>query len=48
MSGKAHSQEVYVIWPAKQHPSVFITQTANTVFLSVAEAAEFLQNRYTP
>ena len=40
------AKEVYVIWPAKQHPSVFITQTANTVFSSVAEAVEFLQKRY--
>jgi adenylate kinase len=40
------AKEVYVIWPARQHPSVFITQTANTVFASVPEAVEFLQSRY--
>ncbi len=41
------AKEVYVIWPARQHPSVFITQTANTVLAGVPEAVEFLQNRYT-
>ncbi len=41
------AKEVYVIWTARQHPSVFVTQTANTVFSSVPEAATFLQNRYT-
>jgi hypothetical protein len=42
------AKEVYVIWPAKQHPSVFITQTANAVFSSMAEATEFFQKRYPP
>ncbi len=40
------AKEVYVIWPAKQHPSVFITQTANTVFASVNEALDFFKSRY--
>lgn len=41
------AKEVYVIWTARQqHPSVFVTQTASKVFTSVAEAVEFLQNRY--
>ena len=40
------AKEVYVIWTAKQHPSVFITQTANTVFRSVAEALAFFEKRY--
>jgi adenylate kinase len=40
------AKEVYVIWTANQHPSVFITQTANKVFSSVAQAVEFLRNRY--
>jgi adenylate kinase len=40
------AKEVYVIWPAQQHPSVFITQTANTVFAGVPEAIEFLRTRY--
>ena len=37
------AKEVYVIWTARQHPSVFVTQTANKVFSSVSEAVEFLQ-----
>lgn len=40
------AKEVYVIWTAQQHPSVFITQTANAVFHSVAEAVAFFENRY--
>ena len=40
------AKEVYVIWTAKQHPSVFVTQTANAVFSTVAEALEFLAKRY--
>jgi hypothetical protein len=41
------AKEVYVIWTAKQHPSVFVTQTANALFSSVEEAARFLQEKYT-
>jgi hypothetical protein len=37
------AKEVHVIWTARQHPSVFVTQTANTVFSSVAEALAFFQ-----
>jgi adenylate kinase len=40
------AKEVYVIWAAQQHPSIFVTQTANAVFSSVQEAAEFLDQRY--
>ncbi|MBM4026159.1 MAG: AAA family ATPase [Planctomycetes bacterium] len=40
------AKEVYVIWTARQHPSVFVTQTANAVFSSVDEAARFLQEKY--
>jgi adenylate kinase len=40
------AKEVYVIWTAKQSPSVFVTQTASRMFTSVAEATEFLQRRY--
>jgi adenylate kinase len=40
------AKEVYVIWTARQSPSVFVTQTANAMFSSVDEAAEFLQKRY--
>ncbi|MCP4609966.1 MAG: AAA family ATPase [Planctomycetes bacterium] len=35
------AKEVYVIWTAKQNPSVFITQTATKVFKTLAEAMEF-------
>lgn len=37
------AKEVYVIWTAQQHPSVFVTQTANKVFSSVREALDFFQ-----
>ena len=40
------AKEVYVIWTAKQHPSVFVTQTASAVFSSVDEAVRFLQDKY--
>jgi hypothetical protein len=40
------AKEVYVIWTAQQHPSVFVTQTANAVFSSVKEAQEFLGKQY--
>ncbi len=40
------AKEVYVIWTAKQHPSVFITQTANAMFSTVDEAVEFFAKRY--
>jgi adenylate kinase len=42
------AKEVYVIWTARQAPSVFVTQTATRVFPSVAEAVSFFQTRYTP
>jgi adenylate kinase len=41
------AKEVYVIWTAKQAPSIFVTQTASKVFSSVDEAMKFFQNRYT-
>lgn len=40
------AKEVYVIWTARQHPSVFVTQTANAMFSSVNEATQFLQRKY--
>lgn len=40
------AKEVYVIWTADQHPSVFVTQTANSVFRSVDEALAFFAKRY--
>ncbi len=42
------SKEVYVIWTARQAPSVFVTQTASKVFSSVDEAMTFFQSRYSP
>ena len=42
------SKEVYVIWTARQAPSVFVTQTASKVFAGVDEAMKFFQTRYTP
>jgi len=35
----------YVIWPAKQRPSVFVTQTATKVFAGINEAVEFFQKK---
>jgi len=40
------AKEVYVIWTARQSPSVFVTQTANKVFSTVPEAVEHLQKQY--
>ena len=40
------AKEVYVIWTARQNPSVFVTQTANALFSTVSEALEFLRERY--
>ncbi|MCX5635562.1 MAG: AAA family ATPase [Planctomycetota bacterium] len=39
------AKEVYVIWPAKQNPSIFITQTATKVFNSVGDAMEFFKSK---
>ena len=39
-------KEVYVIWTARQNPSVFVTQTANALFSTLPEALEFLRKRY--
>jgi len=39
------AKEVYVIWTAKQHPSVFVTQTANAVLRSDEEALGFFGER---
>jgi hypothetical protein len=40
------AKEVYVIWTARQNPSVFVTQTANAVFRDVDEALAFFARRY--
>jgi adenylate kinase len=39
------AKEVYVIWTAKQSPSVFVTQTATKVFDSVAEALDYFKDK---
>ncbi len=39
------AKEVYVIWTAKQTPSVFITQTATAVFNTLAEAMECFKEK---
>ena len=39
------AKEVYVIWTAKQTPSVFITQTATKVFNTLAQATEFFREK---
>jgi adenylate kinase len=39
------AKEVYVIWTAKQPPSVFVTQTATRVFKDLNELTEFFQKR---
>jgi adenylate kinase len=39
------AKEVYVIWLAKQRPSVFVTQTATKVFNSVDFAKIFLEQK---
>jgi adenylate kinase len=40
------AKEVYVIWAAKQTPSVFVTQTATKVLHNVTEAIDFLKKKY--
>jgi hypothetical protein len=39
------AKEVFVIWPAKQRPSVFVTQTATKVFGGLDDAMEFFVKR---
>ena len=39
------AKEVYVIWTAKQQPSVFVTQTATKVFNSITEALECFKEK---
>ena len=39
------AKEVYVIWTAKQNPSVFVTQTATRVFYSIANALEYFKEK---
>ncbi len=39
------AKEVYVIWPAKQTPSIFVTQTATRVFDDVNSAIGFFKKK---
>ncbi len=39
------AKEVYVIWTAKQGPSVFVTQTATKVFADTDGAVEFFEKK---
>ena len=39
------AKEAYVIWTAKQSPSVFITQTATKVFNTIAQAMKFFKEK---
>ena len=39
------AKEVYVIWTAKQTPSVFVTQTATKVFNAITEAADHFEEK---
>jgi len=39
------AKEVYLIWPAKQTPSVFITQTATKLFPDTADALGFFKKK---
>jgi len=39
------AKEVYVIWTAKQTPSVFVTQTATKVFADIDNTVEFFKKK---
>jgi hypothetical protein len=39
------AKEVYVVWTAKQRPSVFVTQTATKVFTDLDSAVEFFKSK---
>ncbi len=39
------AKEVYVIWTAKQSPSVFVTQTATKLFNNLTDAVDFFKNK---
>jgi hypothetical protein len=39
------AKDVYVIWAAKQAPSVFVTQTATKVFNNTNDAVEFFKKK---
>ncbi len=39
------AKDVYVIWAAKQAPSVFVTQTATKVFYNINDAIDFFRKK---
>jgi adenylate kinase len=39
------AKQVFVIWTAKQNPSVFVTQTATKVFANINSAIEFFKKK---
>ncbi len=39
------AKDVYVIWQAKQNPSVFVTQTATKVFNTIIETVEYFDGK---
>jgi adenylate kinase len=39
------AKEVYLVWPARQNPSVFITQTATKLFKDIASALDFFKKK---
>ena len=39
------AKDVYVVWPARQTPSVFITQTATKVFADIDSTLEFFKKK---
>jgi adenylate kinase len=39
------AKEVYVVWTAKQSPSVFVTQTATKVFKDINSAVEYFEKK---
>ena len=39
------AKEVYVIWTARQNPSVFVTQTATRLFKNLTETIDFFRNK---
>jgi len=39
------AKDVYVIWTAKQNPSVFVTQTATQVFNNIENAVKFFKKK---
>jgi adenylate kinase len=39
------AKQVFVIWTARQNPSIFVTQTATRVFNNLADAVDFFKEK---